>query len=603
MSERYTLDPESPLARLAALSPKTPEKDPPPTTRKKPNVQPRGSQSVDLGPVDVKKYLLHYGYDFNEKAGSGKIFYRLSQCLFDSNHGQNEGAIVQDEQGMLTYWCFHDNCNHTWAAARFEISGEESLAQFCKNYDPNYTSREKSPMDRGKTPDPDATPPVLPPSEIDPLVFYDDDGGKKKFRSQFLAEYLQSWFSPIVWDGMAFYKYEDGGVWKTTHLDLIGQDAVMAMGKYATNGAIEATIKLMEKRTMIHFDEFKHQSQYLNLKNGMLEIETGKVLPHDPKYYSRIQLDVSYDESAECPRWDKFLAQVFADDFDKITALQSYYGYCLLQDCRFQKCLFMVGSGANGKSVASDVLIAILGENNVSALPIEMMGKSFLVGQLKDKLVNVATEISTSQPTDAAVFKNAITGGLLAADRKHGDPYKFYPIAKHIFSMNEVPKIIDKSYGFQRRPIVITFNQRFEPGVEPYDPLLLDKLKLEATGIFMWMLDGLQSVLESGGLFIPDVVVRDTEKLITSMNPALQFIEDCCRVGEDYDVRPRDLYAGYLAWCKEGHNRPLSRNRFYGLILLYCPAVKPKQVGEDRHRVYAGIGLRADAIASPGTYE
>jgi len=593
MTNDYAVDPESPIARLAALAPKSPKTDATRSMDRGENVDPAPSEGVDFGPVDVEKYLSHYSVEFNEKPGDGKTFYRLSQCVFDAGHTRNEAAIVQDVSGKLTYQCFHNSCkSRTWADARREISGEDSLAQFCANYDPNYHRGGKkkpasSPMDTAKT-DPDPEDPVLPPQLVDPSIFFDD----KKIRSKYLVRYLARLLSPILWDGSEFYRYTEAGVWRTLHPDLIGQSASTALDKYATNGLIDASIKLMGKKVMISAEDFRHNSDYLNLRNGLVEISTGKLLPHDPDYHSRIQLDVEYDEDAEAPRWDRFLVEIFEDDPAKILALQSFFGYCLLPDCRYQRCMFMIGVGANGKSVACDTLVSILGPANVCSLPIQLMGQRFLIGELNNKLVNIATEMATNQPIDTANFKDAVAGGLLTADQKHGKPFKFYPIAKHIFSMNEVPKITDKSHGFQRRPMVLTFNQRFDPGTPQNDPLLLQKLIPERNGIFMWMLDGLKTVLETGGLYMPKVVVEDTEALIKSTNPVLQFVEDCLVLGDELKVKPPSMYSEYKEWCKEGGNRALSRNRFYAQILMHCPTVAMRQLGEDRARYYVGIGLR-----------
>jgi len=567
--------------------------------RRPEKAQPRRSGEADLGPVDVEKYLGHYGMPYRVKTDDKGTLYCLDSCLFDPNHKQ-EASIIQLHNGTLLYQCFHNSCrSFTWRDARQKISGDDKIVQFCEGYDPNYRSkknRDSSPLDTELE---ETTPDVPPPHDVDPEWFFDGENGKN-FRSKYLARYLDKLLSPIVWDGGDFYRYMDSGVWSTVHPDLIGKDADKAMGKYSTNQQIDSTTKLLAKRRMQKPQDLKPTTQHLNLQNGMLEIETGEMFPHDPKFLSRIQLPIYYDEEAKCPRWVQFLHDVFEDNLDKVGAMQAYFGYTLLQDCRFQQCLFLVGSGANGKSVACDTLIAILGEDNVCSLPLQLMGQRFLIGELKDKLVNVATEIATTQVIETSNFKDAVAGGLLTADRKHGDPYKFYPVAKHIFSMNEVPKIADKSHGFQRRPIVIKFEKRFEPGMKGFDPMLTSKLREERDGIFMWMLDGLKTVLSLGSLATPDSVLRDTEDLLKAMNPLLLYLEECCVVDEDCQVKPPALYRDYTKWCDEGNNRPLARNNFYSQVKLNCPSMASRRLGPDRQRVFQGIGLKAPVVGEEG---
>lgn len=584
---------------LARLAPKE-EKDTAPGMDQATKSRQRRSPGVDLGRLDVEAYLRHYGIEYNVKSGRGKTFYRLSQCLFDPSHTKNEASIVQDGQGLLTYQCFHNSCQgRKWTDARALISGADPLASFCENYDPAlYVAGDSPPpssFDTGKDPAV-ALPPASPPEEVSPNTFFKKTKKGKKFVPQFLAKYLQSYFQPIVWDGGEFYRYADAGVWRPAPWDLLGQVAEKALDSEAKSAWIHDAVKLLTNRAYRNPEELRHDPNWLNLRNGMLHVDMQSLdlKPHDPSYMSRIQLPVEFRGNAKCEPWLRYLDQVFPEEPDKAETLQKYYGYCLLPDCRFQRCLFMIGSGANGKSVAVDVLVEVLGAENVCSLPLQLMGERFLIGQLKDKLVNVATELATNQPIQTANFKDAVAGGLLMADRKHGQPFSFYPVAKHIFSMNEVPKITDKSYGFQRRPVVLTFNETFEG--EKADRHLTRKLAKEKEGIFAWMLEGLAKVLDAGELIIPESVERDTQEFVKSTNPVLLFVDDCCLLGPEYQCRPKELYGKYDTWCGEGHNRPLSRNRFYDQIMIHFPKVVKGQFGESRQRMYKGIGLIVEGM-------
>jgi len=449
-----------------------------------------------------------------------------------------------------------------------------------RNAEKKQPETERSPLDTENI-DPETL------ENVQPAYFFEG----KRFVPQFLAKYLQIKFDPLLYSAGEFYRYNSTGVWRPLDVDALWQEGERAMDKWVKSARVEDALKILARRVYLPAQDFKHDPNYLNVQNGMIEIATVDLKEHDKDYLSRIQVNVKLDTEATCPRWDRFLKEIFPGSPEKAKALQSYLGYCLLPDCRHQRCLFLLGSGANGKSVVAEVLIEILGKENVASLALQNMSQRFLIGELKDKLVNIASEIATNQPTDTSVFKDAVAGGLLMADAKHGKPFSFYPICKHLFSMNEPPKITDKSYGFQRRPIVLTFTERFEG--ERRDPHLIKKLVKEKAGIFAWMLEGLHSVLEKDDLYVPEAVEADTKEFVKTTNPVLLFVEDNCVLGDEYKVKPKDLYTSYKDWCKEGSNRPLSRNRFYDQILIHFPTVCKKQVGEQKRRVYTGIGLQS----------
>ena len=49
-------------------------------------------------------------------------------------------------------------------------------------------------------------------------------------------------------------------------------------------------------------------ARLINMKNGLLDIKTMELLPHDPKVYSTIQLPIEYDPNAAVtPIFDSYL--------------------------------------------------------------------------------------------------------------------------------------------------------------------------------------------------------------------------------------------------------------------------------------------------------
>src|SRR5262249_57691869 len=90
--------------------------------------------------------------------------------------------------------------------------------------------------------------------------------------------------------------------------------------------------------------------------------------------------------------WLAFVREMVEGDDERIAVLQEWFGLCLTPDTSFHKLLIMDGDGGNGKSVVLDVLAAMVGEANVSNVPLELFDQRFQLTPTLGKLVNIAAE-------------------------------------------------------------------------------------------------------------------------------------------------------------------------------------------------------------------
>jgi len=72
----------------------------------------------------------------------------------------------------------------------------------------------------------------------------------------------------------------------------------------------------------------------LTLGNGTLDLRTGKVQDFRPDDLITRATDVVYSESAECPRWLRFLDEIFAADKQLVNFVRRAVGYSLTGDTR-----------------------------------------------------------------------------------------------------------------------------------------------------------------------------------------------------------------------------------------------------------------------------
>lgn len=358
---------------------------------------------------------------------------------------------------------------------------------------------------------------------------------------------------------------------------------------------MDEAIDVLASQTFESPDKLEFDPMWLNLANGMFNVETMEMVPHAPSFNSRVQLTVKYREDSKCPRWIEAVAEIFADDLEKAKVLQEFFGYCLYPKILFPAALFQIGQGRNGKGVVERVLGAMLGKENVSHISMARMEESFGPAEIREKLLNSCGE-TEAKPLEVTNFKKIAAGDEIQAEVKYKPDVKFTPIAKHMISMNSFPGVKEKTDAFFRRIIVLEYKQKFE-GVDD-DPRLADKLMTELDGILKWALDGLKRVLENETIASPEVVQVAKERFRERVNPVLSFVKEACVVtGEakkdGVHVLPPGLYREYVKWMEEAKLKPLGKQNFYEQIYLNYPNVKKKRENNGPREYFYGIGIRA----------
>lgn len=422
----------------------------------------------------------------------------------------------------------------------------------------------------------------LPP---DPDLFFDGNS----FIPLNLVEYITDRHD-IMFNGQSFFIYSTPkGVWECCLISNIERIIARSLARRVKKSYLADAIKVLETQAFKNEEELTQSRLLLNLKNGMFDLETGDLLPHDKKYMSRSQFQIDYDPDAQCPRFMKALEEWFPDDIGKADALQEFSGYCLYPGIFLEKCLFLFGGGANGKSKYLNALTSIMGPENITSLDPQIFADKFLLGTLRDKLLNISTEIETKTPLASNILKKVISGEYVQADQKYNrDPVIFKPIAKHIFSMNEAPVITDRTWGFERRIVVVKFTRRFSEA--DADIWLDEKIQKEISGVFNWMLDGLRRMSDSGKITETETMRKDKNAFMRVINPITSFIEEEMILDKNMTITKTRAYELYSKWCDDNGVRRLSAMRFYAQVLSDYFQLAEKHGEGNSPRYFDGIG-------------
>ena len=328
------------------------------------------------------------------------------------------------------------------------------------------------------------------------------------------------------WNGSFFWVYKNN-VWKRI-FDAEAESWVDKITKGKINSAeVTEFIRTARRRNQIPHDFFHESSlNYKQFKNCVLDMRNRKVITPSPELGICVEIPHSYDELAECPTWDRFLNDVCLGDEDKIRTLNEFVGYTLFSNSNWiAKALILVGSGANGKSVFTEVVEALVGEGNFAAIPMERLHEPYSVAALENKLLNSCKEVSYRALRDTSTFKDMVAGATMTGRNVYEKERAYKIRAKFILSCNEIPPAYDLSVGFGRRPLVVNFDAEFTPDSPNFDPFIKDKILKEIPGIFNRALKSYETLQERGSFLENGVLIEEKKKFMQGTNCVTEFVD------------------------------------------------------------------------------
>jgi P4 family phage/plasmid primase-like protien len=360
-------------------------------------------------------------------------------------------------------------------------------------------------------------------------------------------------------------------------------------------------------------DAGRSHPNHIAMANGLLDVDAALadradcLRPHTPLWFSPIFLPHPFDLDAQCPRWDAFLRRNFGLDSpepearaagqDKVALLQQFAGYLLLPDTSKQRFLLMLGDGANGKSVICAALRALLGEDNVSSVPLELFGEKFHLSETLGKLANVVAEVGELDRVAEGQLKAFVSGDPILFEQKFKAPFTARPTARLVLATNNVPAFSDKTDGLWRRMLLLKLTVQIPEGerVAGMDSAEFWRDAGEVPGIFLWSLAGLAELRQRGGFLVPRHCREDVEQLRAESNPARRFLQESYEEGPG-EVPVEELYAHYRDWCERQGHHPLASTSFGKEVARRFKGVEKRRLGERgaRYFVYAGLVRRED---------
>lgn len=309
------------------------------------------------------------------------------------------------------------------------------------------------------------------------------------------------------------------------------------------------------------------QSSGIAFKNGFVTVsEDGVDLQeHSSEHHAQHYVDEDYTGESDCRVWKTFLDSVFYSDEDKrdkIAMLQEFLGAALIgQAYNFDRCLVLLGTGANGKSLFIDAVASLFPETSVVSSSPDSWAEPVNRVVLHGAALNTVHELPTTRVLETDHFKTIVRGELVQARALYKDPVSFRPSCAHIFATNSLPTVKDYSEGFWRRFLIVTFNENFEMNGRKGDRVeILRAIKKERAAIISWCLEGAVRLKNNMGYTFARSHTVAVSSWQDDADSIRGFLSSCC-VTHDGWTRSSIFYRDYKDWCEANGRLALSRNK------------------------------------------
>ena len=370
-----------------------------------------------------------------------------------------------------------------------------------------------------------------------------------------------------AYNAQLFYVYSDGKYTEMPDSDvkrLIADYIIKADPSLINTYDVREVYDLIKlKAPKINLSQLNNDENIINSKNGLLDIDSGKLMPHSPDVYSTIQIPCNYvpilglDIIKNAPVFAHYISTLCNNNKDTINLLCQFLAITLssIKGSRFKKAMVLYGDGNTGKSKIIELIQYIIGADNFAICDITDLEQRFRTSSLFQKRLAGSPDMSYAKISELKIFKSATGGDQIFAERKGRDGFAFKYDGLFLFATNSLPNFGgDRGSWVYDRFIIINCNNIIPP--EKQDKQLIDKLISERETIIAYLVSKLPDIIKSGyKLNIPPECDASLKDFMIQNSSVLQFYTQFCEIRSD---RPscrdkatgKNLYDNYVNWIK-----------------------------------------------------
>lgn len=398
-------------------------------------------------------------------------------------------------------------------------------------------------------------------------------------------------------------------------------------------GRLGALVRLARGVLECHASDFDADPDLLNCPNGVVDLRTGVLTPHDPDLLMTKIAGVDFVKDASHPDWTKALRALPDDTVDwfQLRVGQAATGHMTPDDLA----VICEGGGENGKSTVYDAVALAIGKYHVQVSDRAMLGGASdnhptEIMDFMGARYAVLEETPEARRLDTNRLKKLIGTREITGRRIRQDPVTFTATHSLFVNTNYKPVVDETDHGTWRRLALLRWPYTFRksadlvkgPNDRLGDPTLRDRIKnnpqvLEAA--LAWVAAGARRWYEADRIMppVPARVEADTMAWRKTADLILAYLGDRLEFDRGSHVLAREVFEDFNAYITEkGQNKWSDKtfvSRFGGHDLMGQNAVERKKIkkrdglsrpplteSQASRIYYAWLGLKFNSGEIPG---
>lgn len=252
-------------------------------------------------------------------------------------------------------------------------------------------------------------------------------------------------------------------------------------------------VSKIKAQTYSELEKFDTDPNLITVENGILNLNTMKLIEHSPKHLSRVlipnefiepEFEINNDtifedieKNLKNTLFCKFLTSSFTVDgkfkrkeFESVLEIISSP---IVKHQIDDKAFMFLGSGDNGKSICLTYAELITGVKNGTQISLQEIAEDkFMRSGLDGMSTNIFPDLEKNELRHTGKIKAICSGEKITVQKKYDQSFGMQTFCKLLFSCNRFPKVYDQSQGFFRRWVIVKWERDFEN-----DPERNEKLK------------------------------------------------------------------------------------------------------------------------------